>query len=129
MSRGPVPGAPAPSFGLPSLRLDFEVLADFVADEAVAGCEHGHWQDEDGQGAAGTRVPVLHGVQTKEGIPLWVTSAVVILLTKKDAQCESCKISFKWGKMKTGVQETAPQTAPRDCPKEAVGEGQYIRFW
>ena len=49
----PIPRAPAPSFGLPSLCLDFEVLADFVADEAVAGCEHGHRQDEDGQGGPG----------------------------------------------------------------------------
>ena len=29
----------------------------------------------------------------------------------------------------TTAQETAPQIALRDCSKEAVGEGQYIRFW
>ena len=34
---------------------------------------------------------------------------------KKDAQCESCELSFIWGKM-----TTAGETA--------VGEGQYIRF-
>ena len=31
--------------------------------------------------------------------------------------------------MRTAAQETAPQIAPRDHSKEAVGEGQHIRFW
>ena len=31
--------------------------------------------------------------------------------------------------MRTAAWEIAPQIAPRDCSKEAVGEGQYIRFW
>ena len=31
--------------------------------------------------------------------------------------------------MRTAAQETAPQIALRDCSKEIVGEGQYIRFW
>ena len=31
--------------------------------------------------------------------------------------------------MRTAAQETAPQIGLRDCSKETVGEGQYIRFW
>ena len=31
--------------------------------------------------------------------------------------------------MRTAARETVPQMALRDCSKEAVGEGQYIRFW
>ena len=41
--------------------------------------------------------------------------------TKKDAQCESCELSFIWGKMRTAAQEAAPQIALRDCSKRAVG--------
>ena len=44
-------------------------------------------------------------------------------------QCERCELSFIWGKMRTVAWETAPQIALRDCSKEAVGEGEYIRFW
>ena len=50
-------------------------------------------------------------------------------LTKKDTQVESCKLSFIWSKMRTAAQEVTLQIALRDCSKEAVGEGQYIRFW
>ena len=49
--------------------------------------------------------------------------------TKKDAQLERCKLSFIWGKMRIADWEAAPHTALTDCSKEAVGEGQYIRFW
>ena len=31
-----------------------------------------------------------------------------ILSTKKDAQRESCKLSFIWDRMRTAAQETAP---------------------
>ena len=48
------------------------------------------------------------------------------MLTKKDAQRESCELSFIWGKMKTSAQETAPQIALRDASREVVAEGQYI---
>ena len=51
------------------------------------------------------------------------------MLTKKDAQLESCKLSFIWGKMRTAAQKAASQIALTDCSKVAVGEGQYIRFW
>ena len=39
------------------------------------------------------------------------------------------KLNFIWGKMRTAAQETVPQITLRLCFKEAVGEGQYIRFW
>ena len=41
---------------------------------------------------------------------------------------ESCELSFIWGKMRTEAWEAAPQIALRECSKEAVGEGQYMRF-
>ena len=44
---------------------------------------------------------------------------------KKDAQLESCELSFICGKMRTAAWEAAPQIALRDCSKEAVGE-DYI---
>ena len=44
---------------------------------------------------------------------------------KKDAQQESFKLNFIWGKMRTMVWETAFQKALRNCSKE-VGRGQYI---
>ena len=37
---------------------------------------------------------------------------------KKNAQCESCELSFIWGKMWTIAWETVPQLAPRNCSKE-----------
>ena len=49
--------------------------------------------------------------------------------TEKDAQLESCELSFIWGKMRTANEEIAPQLVLGDCSKEAVWEGQYIRFW
>ena len=49
--------------------------------------------------------------------------------TKKDAQLESCELSFIWGKMRTAAPEAACQRALRDCSLAAVGEGQYITFW
>ena len=52
-----------------------------------------------------------------------------LLLTEKDAQHESFKLSFIWDKMRTAAWETAPQIALRDCSTEAAGEGQCVRFW
>ena len=43
------------------------------------------------------------------------------MLAKKDAQLESCELSFIWGKMRTVAWETAPKTALRNCSKEAGG--------
>ena len=39
------------------------------------------------------------------------------------------KLNFFRGKMRTAAQETVPQIPLRDCSKEAVGEGHYIRLW
>ena len=50
----------------------------------------------------------------------------LVNLKKKKAQCESCKLSFIGGNMRTAAQETALQIAPRDCSKEVVGKGSYI---
>ena len=57
----------------------------------------------------------------------WISGVKV--LTKKDVQLVSCKLSFSWGKMRTAGWEAASQIALRECSKAAVGEGQYIRFW
>ena len=38
-------------------------------------------------------------------------------------------MKFLRGKIRTAAWETAPQMALRDHSKEAVGEGQYMRFW
>ena len=38
-------------------------------------------------------------------------------------------VSFIWGKMLIAAREISPQIALRDCSKEAVGVGKYIRFW
>ena len=53
---------------------------------------------------------------------------VMVVSTKKDAQCKSCELSFIWGKMRTATQETIPQIILRNCSKEVVGEDQDIRF-
>ena len=55
-------------------------------------------------------------------------SIVMVVLTKKDAQCESCELSFIWGKMRTATRETAPQIILRNCSKEVVGEDQESRY-
>ena len=41
---------------------------------------------------------------------------------------ESCELNSIWGKMRAAAQETARQTALRNCSKEAVGKGQYVIF-
>ena len=55
-------------------------------------------------------------------------STVMVGSTKKDAQCESCELSFIWGKMRTATRETAPQIILRNCFKEVVGEDQESRY-
>ena len=44
-------------------------------------------------------------------------------------QLERCELNFIWGKMRTAAWETASQVALRDFSKEALGEGQYMKFW
>ena len=45
----------------------------------------------------------------------------------KNVLHESSELNFIWGKMRTTAWETAPQIALRNCSKEAIGKGQYIR--
>ena len=58
-----------------------------------------------------------------------VQGQLIALSTEKNAQCESCELSFIWGKMRTTAREAASQIALRDCSKAAIWKGQYIRFW
>ena len=44
----------------------------------------------------------------------------LVVLTKKDAQHESCKLSFIWGKMRTAAREAASQIAA--TPKRQWGK-------
>ena len=50
------------------------------------------------------------------------------MLTKKDAQLESSKLSLIWGKVRTAAWDTAPQIALRDCSKETVGGRSIYKF-
>ena len=47
------------------------------------------------------------------------------LKKKKKAQCDSGKLSFIWGKMRTAAWEISPQIVLRNC-SDRQGEGQYI---
>ena len=47
----------------------------------------------------------------------------------KNTQLDSWELILIWDKMRTAAGETAPQTALRDCSKEALREGQCIIFW
>ena len=46
------------------------------------------------------------------------------LSTKKDAQCESCELSFIWGKMRTAARETACQVAGQELPAQVMHDGK-----
>ena len=46
---------------------------------------------------------------------------------KKIAQCESCKLSFLWGKMRTTAWETVFQIALRNFSEEVRGEARIFR--
>ena len=52
----------------------------------------------------------------------------MILVDLKNAQCESCELSFIWGKMRTIAWETAFQLALRNCFKEVGGRSVYMNF-
>ena len=40
----------------------------------------------------------------------------------KNVQCETCKLSFIRGKMRTAAWDTAPQIVLRDCSEGAAGK-------
>ena len=46
------------------------------------------------------------------------------LSTKKDAQCESCELSFIWGKTRTAARATACQVACQDLPAEVTHDSK-----
>ena len=59
-----------------------------------------------------------------------------MMSTLKNAQRESCELSFIWGKMRTAARETAFQMALRNCSREVGGKvsiyvilvkGEYIQ--
>ena len=45
--------------------------------------------------------------------------------TKKDAQLESCKLNFIWGKMRTAAWEAASQIALRLLQSSSEGRSKY----
>ena len=47
---------------------------------------------------------------------------------KNNTQCESCELSFIWGKMRTVAQETASQVWGT-APKRQRGRSVYMWFW
>ena len=48
------------------------------------------------------------------------------LVNLKKAQCESCELSFIWGKMRIAPWETTPQIALRNCSEEMREDPGYI---
>ena len=57
---------------------------------------------------------------------VFLNEAAVDLKKKKNAQCESCELSFIWGKMRTATRETAFHIALRNCFEEARQGSQVI---
>ena len=49
-----------------------------------------------------------------------------LVLTQKNTHCESGKLSFIWGKMRTAAWKTTPMIALRNFSKETEEKGQYI---
>ena len=54
-------------------------------------------------------------VRTLRVLTSVVKHTLTCQLKKKNAQCESCELSFIWGKRKTTAWETAFQIALRNC--------------
>ena len=55
---------------------------------------------------------------------VWKSSNIVEDVDLKNAQCESGKLNFIWGRMRTAAWETASQVALRNCSKEARQKGR-----
>ena len=71
--------------------------------------------------AAGTKAPLPHRVQAKEGSPLWVTSLVALqLLIKKKTHIVRAVSCFMLGKMRTATWEITSQIALRRASQVAV---------
>ena len=56
---------------------------------------------------------------------VWKSSNIIEDVDLKNAQCESGKLNFIWGKMRMVAWETTPQVARRNCSKEARQKGQH----
>ena len=54
-------------------------------------------------------------------------SPLVVVSTEKNAQSESCELSFIWGKMRTVAQEIAPKIALRNCNRRERGRAQLLK--
>ena len=46
--------------------------------------------------------------------------------SEKNAQCESCELSFIWSKMKTIAQETVYQRVLTNCSEEVREVSMYV---
>ena len=61
-------------------------------------------------------------VNTERSLTLFKMMYFKLLSTLKNAQLESCELSFIWGKMRTAARKTASQIALRNCSKEVGGK-------
>ena len=61
---------------------------------------------------------ISHLISNKPGY----NKSIIFNVDLKNAQHESCEVSFIWGKMRTAAWETAPQIVLRNCSKEAKGK-------
>lgn len=51
----------------------------------------------------------------------------IIVVNLRKCKCESCELSFTWGKMRVATWEIAPQIALRSCSKEAGVEVGVVK--
>ena len=56
-----------------------------------------------------------------------VSYITIMCVTEKNAQCESCELSFIWDNMSTIAPETASQTSLRNCLEKV--EGRSVSMW
>ena len=50
---------------------------------------------------------------------------MLTLKNKEKAQCNSGKLSFIWGKMRTAAREISPQIVLRNCSEKVGGRSVY----
>ena len=79
----------------------------------------------------GSPLPGILQARTLEWVAIAFSSTTEQLTqqTKKMHNVRIVSLSFIGDKVSTAAQGTAPQITLKNCCKEAVGEGQYIRFW
>ena len=70
---------------------------------------------------------VLHFIIRGSGVPNLLENKFYIIISDlKNAKCESFKLSFIGGEMRTTVWETTFQIALRNCSKEVGGRSVYV---